>query len=130
VNLVSCGPKKNKVLEIRDSKLVIHLTKISAERGAGDVAYKCKIIPLKIAGYQDFPVRNQMIYHMDSCFYLLKNHEKSYSVFVQPVANGIKGTFEYLLQWHVDDNANTGTVSLIFNDKYLYSRIYTFKIKD
>ncbi|MCR8558153.1 hypothetical protein KXD93_10885 [Mucilaginibacter sp. BJC16-A38] len=121
VSIAACRPETRQVQEVRDSRLIVQLVRINA----GATAYKCKIVPVQEGITNSGRVSNQMLYHADSCFYLLDNGKPKYAVAVQPVANGIKGSYEYLLQWDA-----AGPVSLVFDDKYLYSRKYTFKIKD
>lgn len=43
-----------------------------------------------------------MQYDMDSCFYIQGEGTKSYPIYVEPIANGMRKTFEYLIGFDRD----------------------------
>ncbi|WP_139112905.1 hypothetical protein [Mucilaginibacter sp. PPCGB 2223] len=74
--------------------------------------------------------KTALYYKMDSCFYIAEGLKKNYAVMVQPVANGVSGTYEYLLEFENGNAPQADTINLIYNDKYINQKSYSLKITD
>lgn len=58
-------------------------------------------------------------YKMDSSFYIKSGSKKYYADMTEPIANGQKNNFEYLLMFEIAPEMNFKDITLAFNDQYL-----------
>ncbi|WP_147322018.1 hypothetical protein [Mucilaginibacter conchicola] len=65
-------------------------------------------------------------YRMDSCFYLNEKGRPRYPLLVQPVANGAKDNFEYILQFGRE--MQTDSAELVYSDRAAGTATYKFKL--
>jgi hypothetical protein len=56
--------------------------------------------------------------------------QKRYPVLIQPVASGIKNSFDYLIEFEKPEDADDHDVLLVYQDKFFTSRNYSFKIEN
>lgn len=56
-----------------------------------------------------------MQYDMDSCFYIQGEGPKSYPIYVEPIANGMRKNFEYLIGFERDFKKGE---KLVYVDRY------------
>ena len=120
----SCKSKST-VKEIKGHGLTIEVIKLSGQPGdTSTISYSARIIPDKaLINDKDNKVKTALLFNMDSCFYLQAGKKKIYASLTQPVANGVAGTFEYLLSFDVSNHKDADG-SLIYQDKYLNHRKY------
>jgi len=103
------------------------------KNASGDGAsldYAVRLLPGKaLEATLDGKTKTALCYGMDSCFYLLAGGQKVYSAIVQPIANGVSGSFEYMLSFVVDD-LKGGKWSLVYQDRYLNHKKYTLSLTE
>ena len=125
----SCADKGT-LRQAGDKELTIQLANISDKEVNNDISYAARITPAKrlftAAGKS---AKENLMYRMDSCFYLQKGGTKVYAQLTQQVANGLSGTFEYLVTFDTV-NFDEHKWSFIYQDKYLNKRKYTLKLTD
>jgi hypothetical protein len=73
-------------------------------------------------------ITESFLYHSDSSFYVLKNNLKLYPEYVEPIANGIKGSYEFLVGFS-DDNLSLKEYTLIYQDQIINKKKYVLTIK-
>jgi hypothetical protein len=73
-------------------------------------------------------ITESFLYHSDSCFYLLKNNVKLYPEYVEPIVNGIKGSYEFLVGFS-DQDLSTKEYTLIYQDQIINKKKYVLTIK-
>jgi negative regulator of genetic competence, sporulation and motility len=129
--LISCK-RSREYQETGDKALKVRITELKNERSApGILGFKARLIPTVEAGSNlKVAVQTSLLYHMDSCFYLHMGAEKRYPVLIQPVASGIKNSFDYLIEFEKPEDANDHDVLLVYQDKFFTSRNYSFKIEN
>jgi hypothetical protein len=69
--------------------------------------------------------KTALMYRMDSCFYLQAGKKIIYAALVQPVANGLSGTFEYLVSFDSVEAEKEG-YKVVYHDRYLNKAKYVF----
>ncbi|WP_431294711.1 hypothetical protein [Pedobacter sp. P26] len=69
-------------------------------------------------------ITESFLYHADSCFYLLNNNIKLYPDYVEPVANGIKGSYEFLIGFSNQD-LSLKEYMLIYQDQIINKKIHS-----
>lgn len=125
----ACNSVKQPINEMKDSLLTIQVAKI-ANNGSGQLAYQVRVIPsIAIKSELNSGNKHDMLYQMDSCFYLQNNKQKIYAVNTQAVANGLADVYEYMVVFGsaipFDKNWQ-----FIYQDKYLDHKKYTLKIEN
>ena len=111
--------------EIDDRDMDVQVVLLDSTPGNGNT-YKARLIPdKKLFDEKDAVSKNAMIYKMDSCFYLQSGTKRVYASLVQPVANGITGTFEYLLEFEKNDG---NSWDFVYQDKYINHKKYSLKL--
>lgn len=123
VVLVGCNKKHKKFKEISEGGLTVQLLQVQSSE---QIKYQLRIFPdkdlMSKAGLQ-----NKMWYNMDSCFYLHVNNNKIFPSVQEPVANGVAGSFEYMLLF---ENSGSSNPELVFTyqDKHLNHQSYKFEL--
>ena len=127
--LYACHSKSS-FRQAGDKDLKIQLENISNSAVDGDISYAARITPEKgLFTSADKSAKEGMMYRVDSCFYLQAGREKVYPQLTQPVADGLSGTFEYLVTFairHFDEHK----WNFVYQDKYLTKRKYMLKLAD
>lgn len=129
-SLFSCR-NKTQVQEITRDGLAIACTKIPGDPGpTATVNYSARLIPdKKLLDKKEKGLSATMWYRMDSCFYLQDGNKKLYASIIQPIANGVTGSYEYFLSFDIgqDDDRKW---QLIYQDKYLNQQKYSLSLGD
>lgn len=90
--------------------------KVDAIRTNKDDVVKVRVIFKKDEKIEDIQSFSKVMqYEMDSCFYMVKDDQKSYPIFVMPVASGIDRAFEYMIGFEKDV---TRAAKLVYVDRY------------
>lgn len=119
----ACRSNKEDARTVGDKQLTIQVQKVPAEDDR-DRSVRVRIFPEREAfSGLDRAGRENLLYRMDSCFYLETGMKKIYPSAVLPVANGISLGFEYLVSF---DGlvAPKGHIRLIYQDRYLNKKKY------
>lgn len=111
-------------IEVKDEKLTIQLTKLQNEEDVTESSYRLRILPDRSL-YNDVEAfRHLMWYSLDSTVYIEGKNGKTYPDMIQPVSNGIKDSFEYLLVFNDEKNSANAISRLIYDDKYFTKKAY------
>lgn len=122
--------KKPAHYEYNDENITIKVMKMDNTADTGEMVFTARIIPAKLAARVNDSLKMKMIYGMDSCFYLQTGKKISYPAIIQPIANGISGTFDYMVSF--DNSAVVAPgFEIIYQDKHLNHRKYILtQVKD
>jgi len=91
------------------------------------ITCKARLLPdVSLINDKQANINNAMIYRMDSCFYLQHGTKKIYASLVQPIANGVSGTYEYLIEF--ESVMQGADPDFIYQDKYLNHKKYSLKL--
>ncbi|MGZ3759799.1 MAG: hypothetical protein ACXVAY_12960 [Mucilaginibacter sp.] len=117
--------------EIKDKELTLQVMELESVPGNGTTrSYKARLFPATAFREGKVETRTAALrYQMDSCFYLQAGRQKIYAAMVQPIANGIKGTYEYLIDFDLGTAAKDDC-ELVYQDKFLNHRKYQLKLND
>jgi len=128
VLLISCKPKPQ-LMQAGDQELTIKLMKLKDKADPGNtLSYQARLIPGKKKNETGTnETKQDLLYRMDSTFYIIEHHKKIYASLVQPVANGLKDSYEYLLQFESDSMLDDQQIEMIYQDKYISKRTYRLK---
>jgi hypothetical protein len=120
--LSGCGSKED-TRTIGDKQLTIQVQKAPTEDDQSR-SVRIRIFPEReaLSGLSR-DGRENLLYRMDSCFYLEAGIKKIYPSAVLPVANGISSGYEYLVSFDVPV-APKGHIRLIYQDRYLNKKKY------
>ncbi len=124
--LLSACNRNEKLLTAKDSDLTIELMQLKKEGdGSATLSYQARLIPQKqLLAAKNGTDKNALFYKMDSCFYINTGKQKIYAALVQPVANGVSGTYEYLLQFEVGEKEKATNFNIVYQDRYLNKKAY------
>lgn len=126
--LGSCKQRSG-VSQTKDGDMVVQVMQLPRSAGDNndDISYKVRIIPSKTLMEGKATVdKNGLYYRMDSCFYIKNGGKKQYPDLVQSVANGISGTYEYLLQFEKDDQP-ADSIDMVYQDRYINKKAYLIR---
>ncbi len=114
--------------EIKDKDLTIQVHQIKREYGENSgVSYAVRfMLSKRLRDIGQSKLNTDYWYHTDSCFYLQSGAKKTYASLVQPIANGVNGSLEYLLEF--DGAVESGSTDLVYQDKFLTHKIYSLKV--
>jgi len=117
-------------MQVGDKDLTVQLANISKSVAGGDISYAARITPEKglftAAGKS---AKENLMYRMDSCFYLQSGRTKIYPQLTQPVSNGLKNTFEYLVTFDMP-SFDGDKWFFVYEDKYLNRKKYMLNLKN
>jgi hypothetical protein len=117
--LISCKHQSS-IKELTIKGLTIQIKKMENEPGdLTSVVYAARLIPAKTIQKESDTSKTKLWYKMDSCFYIQNGKEKIYASLVQPIANGISGSFEYMLSFDSQDDGFKRDKILVYQDRYL-----------
>jgi len=126
--LASCGHGNSSFSEIKDHDLTIQVMQLKDD-GDSIITYKARLTPDKqLLETKSKDEKQALYYTMDSCFYINKGNIKIYAALVQPIANGVSGSYEYMLQFEKDKKLNTDSINLVYQDKYINRKTYSLKM--
>ena len=127
--LTSCK-KKEGFTEVKRGGLTVQIRKIPGSPASDSFSYAARLIPDKqLLTANDIAIKTKMEYRADSTFYILRGKQKVYADLIQPVANGVAGTFEYLVSFSGSDNDSKNS-TLVYQDKYLNHQKYDFSLNN
>lgn len=111
--------------EVRSRSMTLEIMKMADKNDTVVLNYKVRIYPAKqwLANRPAGAV-NDLNYRMDSCFAVRAGSVKQPAVFVQPVANGVKDCFEYLVSFEMGNAMKMKTLQLVYTDKYIDGHTY------
>ena len=122
--LDACRQNKETVKQIKNQGLTLMIMKTpGGPEDADEITYSARLIPDKELLDKNDNLNTAMLYRMDSCFYLQQGKEKIYAILTQPIANGVKGSFEYLLSFEKQGIKNNKW-AFVYQDKYLNHKTY------
>lgn len=126
VIIVSCSSGKG-FWELSDGDMRLQLMDMdSGPEGVETQSFRFRIYPGKaISDRMDAEARSAMWYKMDSSVYLLTGAGKIYPIAIEPVSNGVKNSFEYLILFE-NTVAKVKDLSLVYQDNYLTRKSYSF----
>jgi len=129
--LSACKKKSPQVKEVKDKDLTMQVRVLENTAGStSSLDYAIRLIPGKtLDATLDNKTKTALCYGMDSCFYLLADNKKVYSNIVQPIANGVSGSYEYMLSFESTD-LKSGKRSLVYQDRYLNHKKYTLSLTE
>jgi len=122
----SCKQKISVIRQSKDQDLLLQVSRMQDEQDdPASLTYAVRLIPNKktMAGISG-KAKTALNYSMDSCFYLMKGTTKVYSAIVQPITNGVSGSFEYMLSFE-DKQLKSGKWNLVYQDRYINRKKYT-----
>jgi hypothetical protein len=125
---VGCKRSDKNFREIKNDDVTIQLTRLEGAKQSEGSGYKFRIIPSPTYISKHKLLSDKFWYHMDSCFYTEKNGFKTFA-FIQPIANGQKANFEYLLQFDPAAVSGSDSLKLVYDDKFITQKNYTFNIQ-
>ena len=115
--------------EVTSSSMQIEVLKMDTQRDTSLLNYKLRIYLDRSWVDKNQPNQtNEMNYQADSCFYILAGGVKCRPAFVQPVANGIKNCYEYLISFNADKQLKMKSLNLVYADKYIDGKTYTLDL--
>ncbi|MDB5123555.1 MAG: hypothetical protein JWP94_1684 [Mucilaginibacter sp.] len=129
-SLFSCR-NNSSVKAFKRDGLAIEIARIAGEPGAASgLNYSARLIPdKKLADTKDKELTSALWYRMDSCFYLQQGGKKVFASIIQPIANGVAGSYEYFLSFDISQ-AEESKWHLIYQDKYLNQKKYSLNLGD
>jgi hypothetical protein len=131
--LFSCKGNKLKGLadfkELKDSSLVIQAMKIKDQPDTGMIKYGVRVFPAKeLLSVLTEENKQALWYKMDSSFYLESGAGKYYAAMIEPIANGQKNNFEYLVMFEIVPQMKLTDLTLVFKDKYLSHKTHSLQL--
>ena len=130
VLFLACNRGDDSFREVKDKDMILQVSEIK-DKAPGDesLTYKARLIPSKVLTENETIEQKRLLsYKMDSCFYINDGHHKNYASMVQAVANGVSGTYEYLLVFELDKNESKDSVDLLYQDRYINHKLYELKL--
>lgn len=104
--------------EYSDEDILIQVMKNNnSHQDTTELEYRIRIFPVK--KMQSLPVLSDVKWlRMDSCFYLQSGNSIYQPAFIEPVANGINNSHEYLLVFKIQSEMTRQNLDLVYIDKY------------
>jgi len=129
--LASCKHAKQP-MEAKDGDLTVQIMAMDdSSNDEHSVSYRARLIPDKrLMEGKTRDEKNALYYKMDSCFYFINGGVKTYASLVQPIANGVSGSYEYLLQFEKTPPLNTDTLNFVYQDRYINKKNYGIKMPE
>jgi len=131
VCMVACRNGKSDIQQVQDKDMLIQVSKLNDESTGADnvINYKVRLVPDKqLMQSKASTDKTALFYRMDSCFYTTVNGKKNYAVLTQAVANGVSGTYEYLVEFEKASGAQADSVDLFYQDRYINKKNYHLKV--
>lgn len=119
-------------MEAKDADLTVQIMAMDdSSNDQHSISYRARLIPDKqLMEGKTREEKNALYYQMDSCFYFTVGGVKTYAALVQPIANGVSGSYEYLLQFEKPKLLNTDTMSFVYQDKYINKKTYDVRMAE
>ncbi|MBD1395425.1 hypothetical protein [Mucilaginibacter glaciei] len=122
----SCSRPESGFQQLKDKALTVQLMPMDAAQSKDSlVSFRLRLIPeksLSISSEQ----KQQLLFRMDSCFFLSGKTGKTFPLFIQPVPTGSDKSFDYIVAFD-SVGANTDSLKMVYADRYLTNQTYFFK---
>jgi hypothetical protein len=113
--------------EIKTTTMTVQLMPLGTE-GGSSLSFKVRLQPDHAGVIGNGQNSRDLWYHMDSCFYLKRTGRRQYALMVQPVNNGSRNIFEYLVQFEAAPADEGKGLQLVYHDKFVDQKDYIFKL--
>jgi len=125
----SCHRAGQQVAEVKDKGITVQISPLK-DNDVDNLNYKARLVLDKRTAENITPdLKNKFYYQMDSCFYMVdKTGIKRYARLVQSVANGVKDSYEYLLEFDPDQADKSDSVNIVYEDRYIDHKQYPLKL--
>jgi hypothetical protein len=124
----SCHKAGQQVKEIKDKEFTLQVSPLK-DNDAEALNYKARLtFDKQAAAGMTREVINKYYYKMDSCFYIKNGNGKQYADLVQPVANGVSGSYEYLVEFASDPAVTGDSINMVYQDRYTSHKQYQLTI--
>jgi len=125
--LLSIGCKTNRPSAgASDKDLVIEaMKKINQD----DIIYNIRIFPNKELMENAASFSQNMMYQVDSCFYLSDGLKKVYPLSAEYIPGGVAKSFEYMVTFEKNKASSADDFILFYQDKYINKRNYQLLFK-
>lgn len=125
---LSCHKGGQQVKEIKDKELTLQVSPLK-DNDAEALNYKARLtFDKQAAAGMTREVINKYYYKMDSCFYIKSGNGKQYADLVQPVANGVSGSYEYLVEFASGPAVTGDSINMVYQDRYTSHKQYQLTI--
>ncbi len=123
IALFSCQGK-DKVITTNDDQITFQALSVKGD-DPYEVSFKVRVYPdVKWTEDGGKKLGEKMMYHVDSCFSIVKNNVTYYPERIMPIANGMSANFEYLISFASLPDQNLKDSELIYRDKYMSRKDY------
>ncbi len=124
---ISCNKADTRFSEIKDKHLTLQVMKVQEGEDRSMLEYRVRLLvnPNIDVNKQ---LGQKMWYHTDSCFYFAEGERRIFPMVQEPVANGIKNSFEYLLLFNSHDLPEDRKLELTYRDLYISDKTYSFDL--
>ena len=124
--LISSCSRRPEVKAISDQRMIVQVARMTDRSDSRSVFYRVRLIPdpAFLKAHQALGT-DHFWYRMDSCFYLRSAGRQDYAALVQPVSNGAKDNYEYILEFLRRDTRDSAT--LVYQDREAKEINYQFK---
>jgi hypothetical protein len=100
-----------------------------ARRDTTALTYQVRIYPAKDwVENRSASQQTGLFYGMDSCFSLRCRQRSYMPVMVQPLNNGIAGSFEYLVSFDLGPALKWQQLQLVYRDRFIDGKEYVFDL--
>ena len=125
----SCKSRKAEFNEVKDDSLTVQVLKIRNADEEGTIDLRVRIFPAHGLAEKSGKSTEEMWYATDSCFVLSTGGKELIPVMQQPVANGMKNSFEYLLLFEGAEVLDSRDMKLVYRDRHFTGKTYTMSLK-
>ncbi len=116
--------QESKINTIQDDGIAIEVRRLDDHKLLsgldGECIYDVRISTQDPALFEQVS-RQNMWFKMDSCFWVVENGTNVYPEIIEPVSNGQRNSFEYIIHFKGDFYNNTG---LFFKDTFINKKTY------
>jgi len=135
--LVECGygPKRwqdqlRAISKAGDSQMAIEAALLPYDqKDSLSLNFRVRISPAADVSADSKSYKTDLLYRMDSCFYIQSGYRKFYPQLTQAVAGGVSKRYEYLVSFDIRTLRQQKGLSLIYRDRYLNKRKYSLLLK-
>ena len=121
--MISCACKStNNVMQVSDQQIALQV--VSLDESDNEVSFKARVVVTSkdLVAKLSSAIAQKMTYQSDSIFYITNGKQKIFPALIQPVANGVANTFEYLIDF--DCRLPEKGLVMVYSDQYLTKKTY------
>jgi len=123
---IGVGCKKNRMNLLSDRDIEVQVLKIEE----ASQIYRVRIL-LSEGSIKEKNVRQEdMWYKTDSCFYLNYKGRARSPVSIEPISNGLKNIYEYLVAFDEMTEIDGERMEFIYRDKFINKRTYKISLEN